>query len=206
MRLKYALLGMILLLTGCGGQTVLEPSTYEKVQKQLIALETYRSAATVEYISNKGSNAYETLQESRISGEYRVEVVGPKNVAGNVTLFDGSTIAQFNKRISGKVSIAAKENQDRSEIFVTSFVKNYVRSQEVSVSVGNFGQGKCTVLEAIIPGNHPYLATEKLWIDNVTLLPVKLCIYDQDGSERIIVTYTDFEYNVPLEDDIFIVS
>ncbi len=206
MKLKYALLGLLMLLCGCSSQTVIEPSVYEKVQKQLIAMESYRSTAIVEYISNKGSNSYETMQHSKISGEYRVEVTGPQNVAGNITTFDGKTISQFNTRIAGKISIATKENQDRSEIFVTSFIKNYVRSQEVSVSVGSFGQGKCTVLEAIIPGNHPYLATEKLWIDNDTLLPVKLVIYDPDGSERIIVTYANFEYNIPLEDSLFTIT
>ena len=195
-------------LTGCGilpdkDKVETEPSAYAKIQRVLTEMKSYRSDATVEYISNKGRNVYDVIQSSRASGEYRVEVVGPENVAGNVTISDGVTIYQFNDRVAGKVSVGVKENQERSEIFVTSFIRNYLSSQEVSVSVGNFGNGKCTVLEAIIPGNHPYLATEKLWVDNETLKPVQLVIYDPEGSERIIVTFKTFEYNIELDDDVF---
>lgn len=199
---------LALALAGCGilpkkAQEAVEPSAYEKIQKSLTELTSYESTATVEYISNKGRNSYEVLQQCRVTGEYRVEVTGPDSVAGNITLSDGATIYQFNPKISGKISVGIKENQERSEIFVTSFIKNYLNSQDVSVSVGNFGEGKCTVLEAIIPGDHPYLASEKLWVDNKTLNPVKLSIYDPDGSERIVVTFSTFEYNVELDDELF---
>jgi len=196
------------MLTGCGllpgkAEVKVEPNVYSKIQKALTEMQSYRSSATVEYISNKGRNAYDVLQSCRATGEYRVDVVGPENVAGNVTISDGVTIYQFNHKIAGKVSVGIKENQERSEIFVTSFIRNYLSSQEVSVSVGNFGEGKCTVLEAIVPGEHPYLSSEKLWVDNETLKPVKLCIYDPDGSERIMVTFNTFDYNVEFDDKLF---
>ncbi len=181
----------------------IEQSTYEKIQKELLNLETYKSDATVEYISNKGRNKYDTMQLAKMTGEYRVEVKGPKEAEGNVTLSDGKVICQYNEKISGKISIGTKESQERSEIFVTSFIKNYLSSQEVSVSVSNFDEGKCTVLEANIPGEHPYLRTEKIFVDNATLTPVKLVVYDPNGSERIIVTFSNFEYNVPIEDSQF---
>ena len=207
MKWKLLIMGLVCFfaLSGCkSGQTGEESaSPYEKIQKQLVEMESYRSNATVEYKSNKGSTVYDTFQQCKAEGKYRIEVTGPDNVAGNVTLSDGKMIYQFNPKISGKVSVGTKENQERSEIFVTSFMKNYLNSQEVSVTVGSFGQGNCTVLEAIVPGSHPYLATEKLWVDNKTCLPVKLIVYDPEGGERIIVTYKDFEYNVTLEDGIF---
>jgi len=198
---------LIAMLAGCGilpkKVDDVPLNAYAKIQKALTEMQSYRSNATVKYISNKGSNEYDVMQACRITGEYRVEVVGPENVAGNVTLSDGITIYQYNQNISGKVSVGVKENQERSEIFVTSFVRNYLGSQEVSVSVGNFEEGKCTVLEAIVPGEHPYLSSEKLWVDNETLKPVKLCIYDPDGSERIVVTFKTFDYNIALDDDLF---
>jgi outer membrane lipoprotein-sorting protein len=193
-------------LAGCSsysGTGQSDVNIYEKIQKRLVKLETYRSEATVEYKSNKGTNVYDTLQQCKAGGQYRVEVTGPKNVAGNVTLSDGKVIAQFNPKISGKISVGVKENPERSEIFLTSFIKNYLNSQEVSVTAGNFNNGKCTILEADVPGDHPYLATEKLWVDNKTLNPVKLVVYDPDLSERIVVNYNSFDYNIPLEDSLF---
>ena len=188
---------------GFGAGRAETQNTYQKIQSILVNVQSYMCEATVEYKSNKGSNVYETVQKGKISGEYRVEVVGPEKVTGNITISDGKTIYQFNKRVSGKISVATKESQERSEIFFTSFIKNYMKSNETSVSAAKLEGDPCTVLEALIPGSHPFMATEKLWIDNKTLKPVKLIIYDPQGSERVIVTYKTFQYNISLDDSEF---
>ncbi|MCL2874373.1 MAG: hypothetical protein FWE29_05505 [Defluviitaleaceae bacterium] len=191
--------------TGCGASeaAVVDPSTYEKIITKLSEMETYRSEASVQYISNKNSNTYRVIQYNKMSGEYRIEVISPEQSAGNVTVFDGTTISQFNKRNEGRIFVLAREDMARSEILVTSFIRNYLDSTETSVSVGSFDNGKCTVLEVSLPGEHPYLATAKLWVDNKDLVPVKLVIYDSEGGERIVVIYENFEYNVELANDIF---
>jgi len=195
----------LFIAAGCqaGGGKAQTQDNYQKIQSILVNVQSYACEASVEYKSNKGSNVYDTVQKCKTDGSYRVEVVGPDKVAGNVTLSDGKTIYQFNKRISGKISVATKESQERSEIFFTSFLKNYLKSNETSVSAAKVEGDPCTVLEAQIPGSHPYLASEKLWIDNTTYKPVKLIVYDPQGSERIIVTYKTFDYNVSLDDSEF---
>jgi len=205
-RLAALLLTVAFIASGCQTSGIIgteTQNTYEKIQNIMVNMQTYMSHAVVEYKSNKGSNVYETIQKAKATGEYRVEVVGPDKVAGNITIFDGSTIYQFNTRISGKIAVATKESQERSEIFFTSFIRNYLQSNETSVSAARIADDPATVLEAQIPGNHPYLATQKVWFDNKTHRPIKMIIYDPQGSERIIVTYSGFEYNVALEDSDF---
>ena len=180
-----------------------EISAFERVQRMLMELESFRAVATVEYRSNKGTNTYETIQHARISGEYRIEVTAPEHVSGSVTASDGHQIFQFNSRVNGSVNLLVQEAPERSEIFLTSFIKNYLQSNEISVSVSDMEEGVRTVLEAAVPGDHPYLATARLWVDNTTLVPVKLVISDSDGAERIIVTYQIFEKNVHLDDALF---
>ena len=206
----FALAALMLAVFAAGCQsseeTAVDPSTYEKIIQKLSGMQTYKSEATVQYISNKNSNTYGTIQYGKISGEYRIEVTSPEQSVGNITVFDGTTISQFNARNSGRVFVLAREDMARSEILVTSFVRNYLESQETSVSVGSFDDGKCTILEVALPGDHPYLATAKLWIDNKALVPVKLVISDREGGERVIVTYRNFEYNIELANDIFNVN
>jgi len=203
-RLTAVLMTALFVMAGCrGADKAQSQDTYQKMQSILVKVQSYTCDASVEYKSNKGSNVYDTVQKCKITGEYRVEVVGPDKVAGNITLSDGKTIYQFNKRISGKISVATKESQERSEIFFTSFIKNFMKSNETAVSASKVQGDPCTVLEAQIPGSHPYLASEKVWIDNKTFKPVKMIIYDPQGSERIIVTYKTFEYNVTLDDSEF---
>jgi len=199
----------MLITTACAAEGLRGPAdadeitAFEQIQRKLIEMQDFRAIATVEYHSNKGVNTYETVQHARITGEYRVEVTAPPHVSGSVTASDGHQIIQFNNRVNGRVNLMTGESPERSEILLTSFIKNYLQSEEVSVSVADMDEGIRTVLEATVPGSHPYLATQKLWVDNNTLLPVKLVIFDPDGAERVVVTYHVFEYNVTLDDALF---
>ena len=208
---KLLALGVLLgvLLVGCGDNGLRGPgsaeelSAFEKVQRMLVELHSYRAIATVEYRANKGTNTYETVQHARITGEYRVEVTGPEHVAGSVTVNNGQTIVQFNNRVEGRIAVHVEETPERSVIFFTSFIRNYLLSNEVSVMVADMEEGVRTVLEANVPGGHPYLHMARLWVDNETLLPVKMIIFDPDGTERIVITYHAFEMNVVLDDALF---
>lgn len=192
----------IFLLCSCNKVTD-NLSTMEKIQKQLNEMTSYSCTATLKRISNKGENTYEIKQYYKSSGEYRLEMISPETVSGNFTVFDGKSIGQFNPRVSGKIIKNVAENKQRNELFLGNFVKNYMQSENVSILTANMDLGKCTVLEAVIPGNNKYTATEKLWIDEETLLPVQFVIYDVDGKERYIINYKDFEFNIELDENLF---
>lgn len=207
--LAAVLMMVLLVIAACaedgmrGPADAQEMGAFEQIQRMLVEMHSFRAIATVEYRANKGSNIYETVQHARITGEYRVEVTAPEHVAGSVTSSDGRQIFQFNNRVNGSVNLMVQETPERSEIFITSFIRNYLQSEEISINVSDMDEGVRTVLEATIPGDHPYLATARLWVDNETLVPVKMIIFDPDGAERIIVTYHVFEYNVVLDDTLF---
>jgi outer membrane lipoprotein-sorting protein len=211
MKKKLLLLMLIcvgaLVLSACAAiQERVDATAYERIHRQLMSMESFVAQATVTYISNNNSHTYETTQHARISGEYRIEVTAPQNVAGNTTVFDGTTISQFNPRVDGRVSQTTVEAPERLEILLTSFVRNFVTSQEVSVTAASLEEGLTTVLEAVVPGDHPYMATQSLWVSNETQLPVQMKIFDQSGAERILVIFNSFEYNVNIGDEIFQIS
>lgn len=199
------ILGMILGLCGCNGSKS-NMTEMEKIQKQLNEMEGYQCKATMKRISNKGENTYETKQYYKSTGEYRLELTAPETVAGNYTVFDGEKVCQYNPRIAGKIVKKVPESQQRNELFLGQFVKNYMQSEEVAVDAAAMDETKCTVLEAVIPGKDTNLSTEKLWVDNKTLKPVQFIIYDQKGKERYILNYTDFEYNPTLKEDLFTIK
>lgn len=201
LKMAAGILLPVVMLCGCGAKDA--GTTMEKIQDRLAKMESYACTATLKRISNKGENEYGTKQYYKTTGEYRLELTSPDTVAGNYTVFDGKTICQYNPKMGGKVVIDVPESQPRNELFLGQFVKNYMQSENVSIDVANMDEGKSTVLEAVIPGGNKYLATEKLWVDNETLNPVQFVIYDQDGKERYIITYQEFEYNPSLENSLF---
>ena len=205
-RVIALILGLLLVgvaLAGCRPGPSADRDIYERIHNALLSMRGYQADATVTYISNKSQHTYQVRQFARMSGEYRIEVTGPERVAGNITVNDNRTITQFNTNIRGAYAVNTHESPERLELFVTSFVRNYLRSQEVTISVAAAESGLATVLEAMIPGEHPYMRTSKLWVCNNTLLPLRLVIYDADGVERVIVVYENFEFNVDLDDNLF---
>ena len=175
----------------------------QKIQDRLNNLESYVCDATLKRISNKGENIYEIRQYYKISGQYKLEMLAPEAIKGNYTVFDGEKIFQYNPRIDGKVIMDVPQSKQRDELFLGSFIKNYFNSENVSIAVDNMDEGMTTVLEAVIPEGGDYLVTEKLWINNETLDPVQLIIYDKNNNERLVVNYNSFSYNEEINDDIF---
>jgi len=199
----WLLLFLLVFLCACGLHKQDTRNAYEKVNDMLTNLKSYRSCVKIKYISNKNTNTYDMIQQCKASGEYKLELKSPENVAGNITLFDGNTIYQFNAKTNDKISIAYQESMQRSELLLISFVKNYNQSLKTCVSIANINKNKYTILDAEIPGEHPYFNSERLFVNNNTLAPEELIIYDKNKSERIIITFENFEYNIELKDSIF---
>ena len=95
------------------------------------------------------------------------------------------------------------ESQRRNELFLGQFLKNYLQSEGVSVETAAIDESRCTVLEAVIPENGSQLASEKLWVDNESLLPVRLSLYDAHGKECLRLDYTTFTYNPHFDENLF---
>ncbi len=192
----------VILCVGCG-KSEENISTMEKIQERLKNMETYECKGTLTRISNKTENVYGIKQYYKSTGEYKLELTSPDDVSGNYTVFDGTSIFQYNPRVQNKIIENVPESQMRNELFLGCFIKNYFQSEDVTVETSNMDNIQSTVLEAVIPGQNKYTATEKLWIDEETLNPVKLVIYDTEGKERYIIEYSDFKYNCDIDDNMF---
>lgn len=188
-------------LVGCKTDT--PPSTMEQIQQKLIQMEGYSCLATLTRTSNKSENVYETKQDFKNTGEYRLELLSPDTVKGNLTICDGKTICQYNPRLKEQFHYDVPPSSQRNELFLGQFMKNYMQSEGVGVETASLDESRCTVLEAVIPQNSDALASEKLWVDNETLLPVRLILYDKDGIERYRLDYNEFTYNPTFAENLF---
>ncbi len=193
----------LVMFTLCACGVAKNETPMEKIQQMLNGMQGYYCTADLTRFSDKGEAKFGIKQYYKISGEYRMEMVSPDEVAGNFTVYDGKTVCQFNPRVNGKMVKDVPENKARNELFLGNFVKNYMNSEEVSIAVSTVDESRCTVLEAVIPGDNKFTATEKLWIDNETLEPVKLVIYTSEGKEKYIIEYNEFSYNPQFEQNIF---
>ncbi len=200
--LLYGIVSALLLaFSGC--QKAEPPSAMEQIQQQLLQMDGYSCIATLTRTSNKSENVYETKQDFKTTGEYRLELLSPDTVKGNLTICDGKTVCQYNPRLSEQFRYDIPPSAQRNELFLGQFIKNYMQSEGVGVETAALDESRCTVLEAVIPKNSDALASEKLWVDNETLLPVRLILYDKDGIERYRLDYSEFTYNPDFPENLF---
>ena len=181
-------------------------SELESIQKQLAEMEGYTCTATLTRTNERGEQTYETKQYCKSTGDYRLELTAPENVAGNYTVFDGERICQYNPRLDSSIIRDIPESQHRNELFLSQFIQNYMQSEGVSVETAALDESRCIVLEAIIPGNDAALASEKLWVDRESLLPVRFVIYDAEGEERYSMDYSSFEFDPQFDDALFTIE
>ena len=193
----------ISLLTGCKMGITKELSPMEKIHKRYIGLDSYEATVRVVYVSNQGKNEYKMKHYYKRSGQYRIEIMEPQNLAGIVTIFDGEKVTQMNPNIEGKALVEIEKSPYREEILLGSFFKNYFQSQEVALEVGKMEEGEATVLETQVPNNNPMLAFERLWIGHEKWDPMYMILYDDKQEKRIVVKYDEFMYNKTLDDALF---
>lgn len=192
---------LVFFLVGCGNKN--NGEDYVTIQEKIMNMESYFCEANVKYISNKGENSYDIKQSVKKDGRYLIETISPENVQGNVILFDGGIVWQYNPKLDSKISVGDKDKLERKEISLFSFLENHIKSKDISMQTATIDDEVYTILEAKIPGDNNYFSTEKLWLNNKTKVPEKLVIYDKDEKERVILTFNKFEYNKDFKDEIF---
>lgn len=188
-------------LVGCS--KIVKNDDYPTIQEKMINMETYSSSGNVTYISNKGQTSYNINQYVKKDGKYILKTNTPEDFAGNIILFDGNILWQYNPKLDSKISVGEKDKMERKEISLFAFLENHTKSQDIAMETANIDDEMYTILEAKIPGGNKFFYSEKLWINNKTKSPEKLVIYDTEGKERIILEIKEFEYNPNFEDEMF---
>ena len=174
-----------------------------KIQDKLINMESYACLANVSHISDSTTNIYETKQVYQMDGKYRMEVIKPEHIAGLTTVFNGDKIIQHHTRLGKYYSCELVPDDLRNQVFLGSFVKNYLQSEDVSIRVQNMGPGLTTVLDAIIPGANKHMCLQRVWIDQKTYQPVRMAILNEEDKETVVIEFLEFTYNPKINESIF---
>lgn len=200
---KILMLFCLMLLCSCSAKPI---SGYKSIQEKLMAMESYCTKAHIAYINNKGTDEFDATYYATKDGKYRMEITSPEDYNGNVIMFDGKMVWSYNPSIEQKITVDAPDKPQRHELVLFTFIENYVKCQNTAVQSANLDDSLCTVLEAEIPGGNDFFTTEKLCINNETQNPQRLVIYDKEKNEKIIVDFTDFQYNYKIENDKFTIN
>ena len=186
------MIGMIIVLTGCGGGVKQKVIDEESALALLQAIEGYEAQVNVVFFSNKGENAYRVHQRVKSSGEFRLEILEPENLSGILTISDGNRIVQEDPTIEGWVE--AKPTPVRDALLLYSFVEAYLQNGGETVD----GDEDTLILTAKYPGEHRKIVSAQLRLAKGTGLPLSLVISDENGDPSLHMTYLQFQIFYPL--------
>ena len=205
---KIICVGLLILslsLSGCrliSGDDA-HPST---AQEKLISMDSYACVASVSHIKPENITTYETNQVYEMNGRYRFEVKKPSHIEGLTTIYNGEKVIQYNPQLENPQVVELPVNEFRNQIFLGTFVQNYLQSEDVAIAVQKLEGAQTTILEAIIPGGSKHMSTQRLWLDQKTHKPLRMAIYNQAAEETITIDFIQFTYNPQIDESIFAIE
>ena len=199
-RILLIFLIVSILLSGCDHKTA---KNTEDVQKLLMKLKTYKSDVIFAVTNNKSTNVYKAKHMYKFPDKYRIEIVEPSELGGQTTIYNGDKAYIFHPQLNTFLVTQNFHNSLDYSSFVGAFIEDFKNNGGARFRLDSFQGKQCYVLEIPIKGENPYRALEKIWIDAVSIVPVKAEILDKNNKVSAQVLYENFEANPKLEDSLF---
>ncbi len=180
-----------------------EVNKTEQVLQIIKDFEGFSAKARVTYYLEEHEVSFTMLQEGTLDGKYRIELLEPEGLVGNVTYNDGKSIYHVNANRSKQAYVSANDYPERVEILLSSFIDNYRNKTKDFSKIGESSDGLYIVLEGVIEGETTYIAKEQVVVDANTYKPIMLNIYKSSGEKFVTVEYIEVHYNPTFETEYF---
>lgn len=189
------------LLTGCQGP---DPSkSLKDVNKKLLKLEDYTCDVRMTVTNNRSTMEYRLKHFYKSPDKYRLEVIAPLELAGQITIYNGKSSYIYHPGIRQYLVTEDFTGSMEYNSFIGSFI-GYIRTPDrIKASTVMEDKNELYVLEFGIPESNSYMSVERLWLDPVEAVPVKAEIYGDDGKKNIEIFYYNFVCNSGLKDGDF---
>ncbi len=191
------MIGVMMLLTGCGVQKTANVNDEESALAFLQSLDGYEARVNVVFFSNKGENRYTVHQRVKVTGEYRLEILEPENFAGVLTICDGSRVVQSDPTIEGLVE--AKHTPVRDALLLYPFLEAYLQNGGETCE----GEEDTLILSAQYLGEHRKIVSAQLRLAKGSGFPLSLVVSDEAGNPSLHMTFLNFQLNPEFEESDF---
>lgn len=175
---------------------------YEKIHRYYSKMQSYSAEVRLAVKGNKTENVYELEQYALGADKTLSRIKSPEALHGLETVTSGDrTQVRYGGTEQHRLDVAASEDVDVS--FVTCFLRYYYQSEETAVSVSASDSGGTTLLETELPPESARRKKASMLIDNKTLAPKNITVYDMGGNIVFIAEFVKFVYNDTVKDKIF---
>lgn len=203
-RLLLALM-IILCPVGCTGRIRLseqDANVYEKIHRYYSKMERYSARVRLTVKGNRTENEYLLEQYAEGNDKTLARIILPEELAGAETISNGERFMIRFAPIGTETGLETAEETDC--LFVNRFLSRYYQSEETALTVnGTNGETGTTLLETELPSGKALYRKASMLIDNKTLAPKNITLYDMGGNIVSVAEFEKFVYNDTFEDEIF---
>jgi len=189
------------LLTGCHGPGSVRD--YGDLSRKLLKLEDYTCDVKMRVTNNRSTMEYQLRHFYKSPDRYRLEVLAPEELKGQVTVYNGKSSYIYHPGINQYLVTEDFPGSVEYNSFIGSFMEYIKTPEKIKISSEREGQKNLYVLEFEIPESSSYMSVERLWLDPEAAVPVKAEIYGSDGKKNIEIYYYNFVCNPGLKDGDF---
>ncbi|MBU3154217.1 germination lipoprotein GerS-related protein [Clostridium estertheticum] len=158
-------------------------------------MDSYTTNMNMDIKNDKQTINYKAKQSYLKGGGYKLEL--NKN---RVFLYKSDDKIYIDDKNNGRSYVQSKSFD---EVLKLSFIGEYIgllyTNEEIKYVTKNVNNIEYTVINLFIPGNNKNINNALLYVNNKSMLPEKMIIYDTSGKEKINITYTNFVANLKIE-------
>lgn len=191
----------VTLISACGKPS--DEEIYYDAHKKMMGIKSYETTARIYSHIGGTKREYEFNQIFMYPDKYRLEVISPKSIEGNVTIFNGKTAWIEHAAINQTWKMDNFQQSKEQLMFIGYFLQNFINSENSTYHSESLEGRETIVITTELPGGNPHFHSQKLWMDRKDLTPIKLTIVDHSDKPRFEVYYEDFKINPDLEESLF---
>jgi outer membrane lipoprotein-sorting protein len=194
----YLLIIVCVVFSGCSG--LLPEKSYDKASEKLLKLRTYTCDVEMKVTNNRSTLEYRMKHSYMSPDKYRIEVLEPMELRGQVTIHNSKGSYIYHPRINQYLITQNFSSSLEHGAFIGSFIDHMRNKEKVKVSREEDGGRVFFVLEFELSKPNRYRSMEKIWIDAEDIVPIKAEIYGEGGEKTVSVYYSNFVYNTKLDE------
>ena len=177
--LSFLLLFSSVLFTSCDKK---QKDTND-ITNYLKNMDSYTTNMNMDIKNNKQTINYKAKQSYLKGGGYKLEL--NKN---RVFIYKADDKIYVNDKNNGRKYVQSKSFD---EVYKLSFIGEYIgllyTNEEIKYVTKNINNIEYTVINLFIPGNNKNINNGLLYVNNKSMLPEKMVIYDTFGDRKSVV-------------------
>jgi len=191
----------VIFMTACRKPS--DQERYYDAHKKMMEIQSYETTAKIYTYSGDSKREYEFNQSFMYPDKYRLEVISPNSIKGNLTIFNGKAAWIQHATINQTWKMDNFEQSKEQLMFIGYFLKNFISSENSTYYSEKFKGQDSIVITTELPGGNPHFYTQKLWISGDDFTPMQLNIIDNQERVRFEVCYENFKMNPKLDEKLF---